>query len=134
MAAIFESRTLSVSIHCDPRKVYQYVVDPANLPQWATSLCTAARPSEPSWIIETPQGPMSIRFVEPNLLGVLDHYVTPAPGHEVYVPMRVVANGEGCDVMFTLFRSAQVSDEGFAQDIGMVERDLNTLKEIMEGQ
>ena len=77
---------------------------------------------------------MSIRFVEPNLLGVIDHYVTPAPGHDVYVPMLVVAIGEGCYVMFTLFRSSQVSVDGFAQDICMVELDLNILKEIMDGQ
>lgn len=130
---VFESRTLSVSVRCDPGKLYQYVLDLANLPQWAVSLCKGIIRSEPTWLIDTPQGPMGIRFVEPNLLGVLDHYVTPAPGHEVYVPMRVVANGEDCDVMFTLFRSAQVSDEGFARDIGMVERDLQSLKEIMEG-
>lgn len=130
---VFESRTLSVSVRCDPGKLYQYVLDLANLPQWAVSLCKGIIRSEPTWLIDTPQGPMGIRFVEPNVLGVLDHYVTPAPGHEVYVPMRVVANGEGCEVLFTLFRSAQVSDEGFARDIGMVERDLKSLKEIMEG-
>jgi hypothetical protein len=62
----------------------------------------------------------------------LDHYVTPAPELEVYVPMRVLPNGSGSEVFFTLFRSTDMSDEKFAEDVGMVERDLKTLKNVLE--
>jgi hypothetical protein len=43
---------------------------------------------------------MKFRFVKRNEFGVLDHYVNPAPGVEVYVPMRVLANGSGSEVIF----------------------------------
>ena len=67
-----------------------------------------------------------------NDFGVLDHYVTTAQGVEIYVPMRVVPNGSGSEVMFTLFKTPDMSDKQFADDAGMVERDLKTLKSVME--
>jgi len=129
---IVTSRTLTVSINCPPSKVYDFVSNPKNLPKWATGFCKSVRKSNGDWIVDTPQGPMKIRFVEKNDLGVLDHYVTPAPGVEVYVPMRVLSNGSGSEVIFTLFRSPDMSDEKYAEDIGLVERDLKTLKKILE--
>jgi hypothetical protein len=63
---------------------------------------------------------------------VLDHYVNPAPEIEVYVPMRVLPNGSGSEVIFTLFQLSDMSDERFAEDVEMVERDLKTLKNVLE--
>lgn len=83
--------------------------------------------------METPQGPVTMRFIERNALGVLDHYVTPAPGVEVYVPMRVLANGTGSEVLLTVFRLPEMSEEQYAEDVALVERDLSTLKRVLEG-
>jgi hypothetical protein len=132
MATIFPSRTLSVSINCHPSKVYGFVSNPENLPKWARGLGKSVRKLNADWIVDTPQGPMKVRFIEKNDFGVLDHYVNPAPGVEVYVPMRVLANGSGSEVIFTLFRLPDMSDEKYAEDIGCVERDLRTLKTILE--
>lgn len=132
MASIFESRILNVTIACPPRKVYEFVSNPENLPRWAAGLCKLVRKSDTGWIAETPQGPMQIRFAEKNDFGVLDHYVTTAQGVEIYVPMRVVPSGSGSEVIFTLFRMPGMSDKQFAEDAGLVERDLETLKSMLE--
>ncbi len=121
-----------MSIDCPPRKVYEFVSDPRNLPRWAAGLGQAVRRSDAGWIVDTPQGPMPLRFVEANDLGVLDHYVTPAPGVEVYVPMRVFPNDAGSELVFTVFRPPDMSDEQHAEDIRAVERDLGTLKRLLE--
>lgn len=47
--------------------------------------------------------------------------------------MRVVANGSGSEVIFTLFRQPGMSDEQVTEDAAWVERDLGTLKNILEG-
>lgn len=132
MAMIFTSKTLSVSIDCDPKKVYEFVCNPANFPKWVTSFCKSARQSEAGWIIETSQGPMKVGFAEKNDLGVLDHYVNPAPQVEIYVPMRVISNGSGSELIFTLFRMPDMSEEKYAEDRRMVEQDLKTLKRLLE--
>lgn len=132
MTTVFESRTLSVAIACPPRKVYEFVSNPENLSRWATAFCKSVRKSSDGWTVETPQGPVKIRFAEKNDFGVLDHYVTLASGVEVYVPMRVVPNGSGSEVIFTLFKTPEMSDAQFAEDARMVERDLKALKSILE--
>ncbi len=132
MASTFESRTLNVTITCPPREVYEFVSNPENLPRWAEGLGKSVRRSGAGWIVDTPQGSAQIRFAEKNDFGVLDHYVKLSSGVEVYVPMRVVPNGSGSEVIFTLFKTPGMSDQQFAEDVGMVERDLKALKSILE--
>lgn len=126
------SRTLSVSIGRPPGDVYAFASDPENLPKWAKGLGESVRKHSSGWIVETPQGPMQLRFAERNPFGVLDHYVTTPSGIEVYVPMRVVSNGDGSEVLLTLFRLPGMSDERYAEDQRLVERDLRALKDLLE--
>lgn len=132
MSPLLKSKTLSVSIERPPDDVYGFVANPENLPRWATAFCRSVSRSGGRWIVETPDGPMGIRFVDPNPYGVLDHYVSPAPGVEILNPMRVVRNGHGSEVTFTLFQPPEMSDEKFAEDVGLVERDLRGLKRVLE--
>ena len=130
---IAESRTLSVSILRPPDEVYAFVLDPENLPQWAPAFCKSVRRAGAAWIVEMPDGQVEIRFVESNPFRVADHYVIPMPGVEILVPMRVLPNGPtGSELILTLFRQRDMSEEQFNRDIGMVTRDLNVLKEVLE--
>jgi len=64
---------------------------------------------------------------------VLDHYVRPGPAEEeIYIPMRVVPNGSGSEVLLTVFRRPEITEDQFAEDLGMVGADLNRLKELVE--
>jgi hypothetical protein len=133
MRLTVKSRTVSVSIKCPPGDVYGFVADARNLPRWATQFCRSVRPNGDAWVLDTPLGEVGLRFVERNGFGVLDHVVTLASGERVMNPMRVVSNGDGSEVMFTLFQSREMSDLQFVEDVAMVERDLRTLKEVLEG-
>ena len=46
--------------------------------------------------------------------------------------MRVVQNGDGSEVTFTVFQLANMSEEKYTEDIKMVEQDLQNLKSIIE--
>lgn len=126
------AKTLSITIRCAPEKVYAYASNPLNLPHWAPAFCLSVHKVNEDWIIQSPAGPMKVRFVEPNPYGILDHTVTVMADVEVFVPMRVFSNGNGSEVVFTIFQEPYRSDTEFAQDVGMVERDLQTLKKRME--
>lgn len=134
MTGVLRSKTLSVSIERPPRDVYGFVANPQNLPRWATAFCRSVRQSKGEWILETSAGQMRIKFVGKNDFGVLDHSVTPEPGVEILNPMRVVPNGSGSEVLFTLFQLPSMSAGKYAEDVRMVERDLRTLKSILEGE
>jgi pimeloyl-ACP methyl ester carboxylesterase len=130
--SMFASRTVSVTIGRPPGKVYEFASNPENLPKWAKGLGTSVSKQGADWIVDTPQGPMKIRFAENNAFGVLDHHVTTTAGSEVYVPIRVLPNGTGSEVIITLFRSPDMTDEKYAEDMRTVERDLRTLKDLLE--
>ena len=89
--------------------------------------------SSGKWIAQTADGPAEVRFTPRNEFGVVDHYVRTQAGVEVYVPMRVIRNGDGCEVMLTVFRLPGMSDEKFEQDAAWVRRDLDALKAVLEG-
>jgi hypothetical protein len=128
------SRTVSVSIACPAPRVYDFVSNPENLPVWAAGLGRSVSNVDGRWIMQTASGPLGIRFVDRNDLGVLDHHVMLASGQEILVPMRVVGDGADSEVMVTVFRLAGMSGKKFAQDVTLVERDLNALKRILEGK
>lgn len=127
------SRTITCSIDRPPAAVYEFASNPENLPQWVQSFCLSVRKTGDEWQMETPTGWVGIRFVPVNDFGVLDHVVTLPDGQSILNPMRVVANGGGSEVMFTLFQLFGMSDEQFAKDAGMVEADLQILKAVLEG-
>ncbi|WP_119459573.1 SRPBCC family protein [Rhodospirillaceae bacterium SYSU D60014] len=128
----FEARIISISIDRDWRAVYDFASVPENLPRWASGLGSALEKANGEWTAEGPEGPIRIRFAERNDFGVLDHYVIPEPGVEIYIPLRVIANGTGSEVIFTLFRVPGMSGERFAADAEWVARDLAALKALLE--
>jgi len=73
-----------------------------------------------------------VAFVKRNELGVLDHDVTLPSGETVHNPMRVLPDGRGCEVVFTLRRGPRMSDEDFDRDAAAVAADLALLKRVLE--
>jgi len=77
-------------------------------------------------------GRVGFAFVPRNEYGVLDHDVTLPSGEVVYNPMRVIADGHDCEVVFTLRRRPGMSDTEFSEDAGAVAADLARLRRILE--
>jgi pimeloyl-ACP methyl ester carboxylesterase len=124
---------VSVSIARSPTEVYEFASDPRNLPRWAAGLARSeVRKDGDEWIAEAPFGQVRVRFAARNPFGVMDHDVTLASGAIVHNPMRVVPNGKGSEFVFTLIRQPGMSDEQFARDKTAVERDLKTLKDLLD--
>lgn len=112
-----DSRHISTHIDRPAQEVYDYASRPANLPEWARGLGSSVE---------------RVTFAPRNEFGVLDHDVTLPSGETVYNPMRVTADGAGCEVVFTLRRQPGMSDEDFERDADAVFADLITLKGVLE--
>ncbi|HZU59254.1 MAG TPA: SRPBCC family protein [Actinocrinis sp.] len=128
----FESKHLSERIDRPAGEVYEFAVEPANLPRWAPGLGSAVEQADGRWFVQTPAGRLGLAFAPRNDFGVLDHDVTMPSGEVVYNPMRVIADGDGCEIVFTLRRREGVTDEEFAADAQAVAADLARLKRLME--
>jgi hypothetical protein len=127
-----DRRSLSIAIEREAAQAYEFLSAPENFPKWASGLAGSLSRVGEDWIAETPEGRAIVRFSERNAYGVLDHSVTLPRGVTVYVPLRVVPKGGGCELVLTLFRRPEVSDEKFAADAQWVMRDLDAAKRILE--
>ena len=128
-----ESRHISTRIDRPAKAVYDYASDPSHLPQWAHGLGKTIAEIDGQWIADSsPLGRVVVAFAPPNEFGVLDHDVTLPSGETIYNPVRVIADGNGCEVVFTLRRQPGMSDEDFQRDADAVTRDLTTLKQVLE--
>ncbi|WP_225800310.1 SRPBCC family protein [Streptomyces sp. NK15101] len=128
-----ESRHLSVHVDRTVDEVYAYASDPANLPAWAHGLGQSIEKVGEEWIADSsPLGRVTVRFVPRNELGVLDHDVTLPSGETFHNPVRVIADGTGSEVVFTLRRQPGTSDGDFERDAETVAADLARLKELLE--
>lgn len=130
-----ESFHLSIRIERPFEEVRAFSSDPANMQQWAAGLSGGLeRRADGVWVGPGPGdvGEIVVRFAERNPFGVVDHEVTLPNGDVVSVPLRVIANADGSEVVFTLFRLPAMTDEQLAEDRAAVEKDLATLKRVLE--
>ena len=132
MKDLYEVRNVAVSIRRSPADVHAFIRNGENLPRWAKGLGTSIRREDGEWVAEGPIGRVRVRFVPANDLGVADHDVVLANGETVHNPLRVVPNGTGSTVIFTLMRLPGVTVQQFDADAKLVERDLVSLKTLLE--
>jgi hypothetical protein len=130
---IAEADILHISINRDWREVYAFASRPENMPLWASGLAGGIQPDGEDWIVDGgPLGKVRVRFAPPNEFGVIDHQVQFDNGLKVENALRVVPNGDGAEVMFTLLRQGETNDEAFAADGRHVKKDLMALKALLE--
>ena len=127
-----EAKIIHISVDRDWREVYGFAGRPENMPLWASGLASGLEQDGDDWLARGVLGTVRISFVQPNEFGVIDHTVTIESGLRVYNALRVVPNGDGCEVIFTVLRLPGMSDEQFAADAAHVQNDLTTLKTQME--
>ena len=114
---------LAVSITRSAAETYEFLSAPEN---FAKCLGAPLRPAGVDWIADTAEGQVAVRLSERNSFGVLDYSLRRPNGITVYVPLRVVANGRGCELVLTLFGPPEMLDESFAV--------LRAAKRILDAQ
>ena len=128
---MYRAHTVSVGIALDPGTVYAFASDPSNLPVWAPGFVKSIEKQGDTWIAQTTLGQVTVRFAPANDLGVIDHEVD-LPSGTFHNAMRVIPNGLGSEVLFTLIQLPGVSDEQFQRDMDTVRADLNKLRTVLE--
>lgn len=127
------ARTLSISIACNWRELYEKIWKPVIFPQWASGLAQSQlRQNGEYWTGQGAEGPIRIRCSGHNAFGVMDHWVEIESGGTVQVPLRIIENGDGAEVLLTLFRQPGMDEEGFENDAAWVRRDLEKLRHLVE--
>jgi hypothetical protein len=130
---MLEAKTIGISIDRNWRELYELIWKPEDFPKWASGLSNSSLQRHgDAWTAEGPDGAIKITFTAHNGLGVMDHWVDVGGGQIVYVPLRIVPNENGAEVLLTLFRQPNMSDAKFAADQDWIRRDLLALKALAE--
>ena len=77
-------------------------------------------------------GRRRVAFTGPEELGILDHDVPLPDGSVLRNPFRVVANDQGSEAVFTLFRRDGMSEADFQSDADAVRGDLDRLAVLLD--
>lgn len=127
------SQHVSIGIDRPVAEVYDFAANPLNLPRWAAGLAgSRVEHDGDDWHTESPMGRVTIRFAPRNDYGVLDHDVTLPSGETVYNPVRVISDGDGCEVVFTVRQRSEMTAQDLERDADAVATDLATLKTLVE--
>jgi hypothetical protein len=124
--------TKTVSIHSTPERVMDFLSDPTNLPRWAVGFAKSVRRTGDRWIVTTASGEMGIRIVTERRAGVVDFFLSPAPGMEALAASRVVPAGDGVEYVFTQFQAPDMPDDVFAKNVQALAHELTMLKVLLE--
>ena len=126
-----KTHTLSVTIAAPAARVYAFASNPQNLPRWVPSFFESVERVDGEWVAQSPLGRIAVEFVHDNDLGVLDHTVTLPSGARLTNPMRVISNGDGSEILFTLIQHEDMTDQQFQEDAELVLSDLHTLQRLL---
>jgi hypothetical protein len=130
---MFQSRTISIPIYRPYEEVYEFLVEPRNFPSWASNLGPDfTRITDYEWATTTRNGRVTLRFSPRNAYGVLDHQVFLEGTTPHTSPMRLIANDEGCEIIYTQFQRAGMSHEAFASEVQWVTTDFEALRSLLE--
>jgi hypothetical protein len=137
--ATMHTHTLTVTIDAPLAQVAADLGDPTTHPEWATEFYAGpVRPTPGGEFVATvPMMGGQVRHkIDADIArGILDLYFAP-PGapYGPPLPVRLVPNGDGVDVLWTLARFPGVSDQAWQQGLAAMARELQALKRRHEIQ
>jgi len=83
------------------------------------------------WSFSSLHGKARLKFDENKSLGILDHqYIDEESSWNV--PMRIVSSGDFSEVVITLNKPDELSDEQFDQRVSEIDVMITTMKNIIE--
>ena len=129
----FASRIVSQACDVAADTVYEFAHRVENLPRWAAGLTTRLVQEDGEWFTDTPDGRIRIAMTPRNAFRVMDHDVTLPGGLTVHNAFRVTPTGDGSLLSFVVLRLPGMTDAEFDRDAGLVAKDLQTLKRLLEG-
>ena len=124
--------TKAISIDAEPATLVQFLANPKNLPRWAVGFAKSVREESGHWFVRTAAGEMGVRIVADRASGVVDFWLSPAPGVEALAASRVIPRGRHSEYVFTQFQGPGMTDEMFRQSVKAVEHELTVLKALVE--
>lgn len=120
------SRTISITVNKRTGDAFDAILQ---MPQ--KMMPDATMNSDGWWSFTGPHGKSKLKFNENKSFGILDHqYVDEESSWDV--PMRVVSSGDFSEVVITLTKPKELTDEQFDRRISEIGEMVISMKNIIE--
>jgi hypothetical protein len=125
------AETRTITIAAPPAAVLAVVGDGARLPEWAPAFATAAtHDRDDRWLIGEGDARFPIRIRTDDAGGTVDLLSPTDPTTGAF--LRVLPNGEGGELLFTLFFPDGTAPEAVDAQMATVEQELQTVRALAE--
>ncbi|MBP0133694.1 MAG: hypothetical protein ITD40_01850 [Nitrosarchaeum sp.] len=123
---MIRSRTISILVNRKTGDTFDAILNctPKMMPD-------AKMTSDGWWSFSTPRGNAKLKFNENKSLGILDHMFIDKES-KWDVPMRIVSSNDESEVIITLIKPDELTDEQFNERMIEIEQVFRNMKKIIE--
>jgi hypothetical protein len=126
------SVTKTIRINAPYSKVFDFIVEPYNLPSWAIVDIDSIAPAQGHWWkARTRVGTVALRICSHPAFGVVDFDFRFADARWS-IPSRLLSHAQGCEFVMTLFAPVAFSPLLFGHQVALIDQKLLSLKALME--
>ena len=120
------SRTLSFTVKRKTGETFDAILNsPSQI------MPDAKKSKDGWWSFTTPRGTAKLKFNENKTFGILDHLYVDEES-KWNIPMRVVPSGDESEIIITLIKPDEITDEQFNERMNEIGQVFQNLKELIE--
>ena len=129
---VSKSTTKTIDISDEPQRVFEFLSNPLNWPQFAIVNLKSIKAEKNGWFgIVSKNGEGKLKLMPNKEYGILDHIWEDSQA-TWKVFMRVIPNGDGSSLIVTFFQPPRVDNDAFEISMQQMDVEFSKLKEILE--
>ena len=126
------SETVTTVLPVPRERVFEYMSDIRNLPEWATEFARELREEDGEYRVVNNLGEFVFEIRADERTGVIDMYAGPSRDQLAVFPTRAVALPDGrTSYSFTMFQGPGMPDELFESQHASLRREFENIEAIL---
>jgi hypothetical protein len=126
------SETVTTVLPAPRERVFEYMSDIRNLPEWATEFARELREEDGEYRVVNNLGEFLFEIRADERTGVIDMYAGPSREQLAVFPTRVVGLPDGStSYSFTMFQAPGMPDELFEAQHASLRREFENIETIL---
>jgi hypothetical protein len=126
------SETVTTVLPVPRQRVFEYMSDIRNLPEWATEFARELREQDGEYRVVNNLGEFVFEMRADERTGVIDMYAGPSRDELTVFPTRAVALPDGrTSYSFTMFQAPGMPDELFESQHASLKREFENIEAIL---
>ena len=126
------SKTVTTVLDAPPEKVFDYMSDPRNLPEWATEFARELIEKDGTYKVRNNLGEFVFEIRADAATGIIDMFAGPSADQMAVFPTRVVEMPDGRSAYsFTMFKGPEMPDELFDSQHESLKREFANIERLL---